>query len=205
LKEKIMKKVLLAIAVALSITACIKEDDKTFRGTAVLEFDATVLNPVTAPFTHPVLLQIPRYTVPVVALTSNCSNSASVEPFIKRTSGLIKLRVNVVGPTQPSAREIDITPFGISAQLPSITFRQPSPCSNVTLTTADAVAGTHYSLVANKITVPADSSFGYLEINVLNAGATAGQTRVVGFELKETSTAKPSANYKKIAISIDQR
>ena len=200
-----MKKVFLYIAIAVGISACIKEDVKTFQGSTVLEFDATVLNPVTAPLTFPVLVQIPRNAVPVVALNSTCSNSASVEPFLKRTSGMIKLRVNVVGPTQPTARDIDVITIPIAAQLPSISFRQPSPCSIVTLTTADAVAGTHYSLVSNTITVPADSSFGYLQINILDAGATAGQTRVAGFELKETNTAKPSANYKKIAISIDQR
>ena len=117
----------------------------------------------------------------------------------------MRLRVNVVGPIENSNREIEVTTFPIAAQLPSITFRQLTPCANATLTTVDATAGTHYSLASNKITIPAGSSFGFLDITILNAGATAGQARVIGFELKETTSAKPSENYKKIAIAIDQR
>ncbi|HVE60351.1 MAG TPA: hypothetical protein VNA26_00935 [Chitinophagaceae bacterium] len=203
-----MKKNFLTIYIVLIelifFSACIKEDNKTFQGEPVVEFDATPLNPATTPFNHPLLLQIPRSNIPVTLLTTTCSNAATVEPFIRRTSGSFTLRVNLVGRTENVSRDIDVVAFPVAAQLPSITFRQPSPCSNVTVTTADAVAGTHYNLAANKITIPADSSCGYVTINILYAGTTAGQARVLGLELKQASL-KPSENYKRIAIAIDQR
>jgi len=194
-----------AIIAIIIFSSCVKQIDKAYRASPIIEFDATALNSVTAPFTHPLLIQIPQNGIPVTTLTSNCSNAAMVEPFLKRTSGAITLRVNLVGPTEKTDREIEVTTFSVASQIPSLTFRQPSPCSNVTLTTTDAVAGTHFSLASNKITVLADSSFGYLTITILNAGATANQARVIGFELTQTSSLDPSENYKKIAIAIDQR
>ena len=202
-----MKKIFLFLCSCFVLLnfSCIKQIEKKFTGDPVVELDATALNPVTAPFTYPLLLQIPKNGIPITVLTANCSNAALVEPFIKRTSGTIALRVNLIGPSEKVARDIDVTTFPIASTLPTITFRQPSPCSNVTLTSVDAVEGTHFSFVSNKITVPADSSFGYITINIINAGATASQARVIGLELKQANSLKPSENYKKIAIAIDQR
>jgi len=201
-----MKKYFLYITLIgfIFFSACIKEDDKTFQGETTVEIDATALNPVSTPFNHPLLLQAPRSGIPITLLTTTCSNTATAEPFIRRTSGSVTLRVNLVGRTEKSNRDIDVVAFPVSAQIPSITFRQPSPCSNVTVTTADAIAGTHYAFASGKINIPADSSFGYVTINILNAGATAGQARVLGLELRQAGL-KPSENYKRIAIAIDQR
>jgi hypothetical protein len=192
----------MCIGAILMATACIKQTDKHFQGTTVVEFDATVLNSVATGVTYPVLTQVPEFGKPLDIQNTNC-NSAFVDPFIKRTSGTVQLRVNVVGPVSKEARAIGFKV--VDVPVTSVTFRQTSPCSNVTLTTVGAAAGVHYAFADTKITIPADSSFGYLNINILNAGATAGQARTVGIQLDSTQSLLPSVNYRTIAVAIDQR
>ncbi len=54
-------------------------------------------------------------------------------------------------------------------------------------------------------TIPANSSFGYIDINIINAGATAGQARFVGIQLDSTGSLMPNPNYNKLGLTIDQR
>lgn len=192
----------MCIGAILMATACIKQTEKTFQGTTVVEFDATVLNSVATGVNYPVLTQVPEFGKPLDLQNSNC-NSAFVDPFIRRTSGTVQLRVNVVGPVSKESRAIGFKV--VDVPVTAVTFRQTSPCSNVTLTTVGATAGIHYSFADTKINIPADSSFGYLNINILDAGATAGQARTVGIQLDSTQSLLPSVNYRTIAVAIDQR
>lgn len=192
----------MCIGAILMATACIKQTEKTFQGNAVVEFDATVLNSVATGVNYPVLSQVPEYGKPLDLQNTNC-NSAFADPFITRTSGTVQLRVNLVGPVAKQDRAIGFRVIDVPVN--SVTFRQTSPCSNVTLTTVGGVEGVHYSFADNKITIPADSSFGYLSINILDAGATAGEARTVGIQLDSTQSLLPSLNYRTIAIAIDQR
>jgi len=191
-----------AIACVLFGTACIKQTEKKFQGNTVVEFDATVLNSVAAGVTYPVLSQEPEYGKPLDLQNTAC-NFAFTDPFIKRSSGSVTLRVNLVGPVSKETRAIGFKVIDVPVS--SVTFRQTSPCANVTLTTVAATANVHYSLADNKITVPADSSFGYLKINILDAGATASQARTLGIQLDSTQVLLPSVNYRTLAIAIDQR
>ena len=89
----------------------------------------------------------------------------------------------------------------------TVTFRKKTPsCANYTLILTDAIEGTHFTVpTGKKILIPANSSFGYLKITILDAGATAGAARVIGLELDDSGTLKPNENYKRIGLAIDQR
>jgi len=59
--------------------------------------------------------------------------------------------------------------------------------------------------LSGKVTIPANSSFGYIDITILNPGPTAGQARFIGIQLDSTGTVLPSPNYNKVGLVIDQR
>jgi hypothetical protein len=84
---------------------------------------------------------------------------------------------------------------------------QTPAASGGTLAVSDAVAGTHYNITsgANKVTIPAKSSFGFIDIQIINSAPMAGQARFIGIELDESGTLIPSFNYKQLGLVIDQR
>ena len=164
--------------VSLLFSSCIKEDVKTYQGGTVVEFDAAVFNSVAAGFTYPILTRASGYGRAVS--TSDAS--------ITRTSGQVKLRVNLVGP-QRSTVEV------ISYQVLTVTPTSPNLLG---------VSGTHYN-TSGTFTIPANSSFGEVVINILDPGASSTIPREVHLELQGSSTdIKASQNYKKIAIRIAQ-
>lgn len=221
--------VLAGLAALLTLGSCIKQIEKKFTGQTVVEIDATPLNPTSPGVTYPILTRIPAEGRPVSAA---CPDST-----LRRFSGTIRIRVNLVGPQSESSqtvgyklfnRPIDSIAFpatlgfSCSASPPASTCRQlpmmnaapyltanNGTCifNNKQLAVFDAVAGTHYNITstANLITIPAKSSFGYIDINILNGGATAGQGRFLGIQLDSSGTLKPNPNYNKLGLVIDQR
>jgi len=203
-----MKSKITFITVLISVcffSACIKNDAVIFEGT-VAEFDATTWNANAAGVNYPVMAQIPGYGRTVAVENNNC-NAALVDPFITRTTGTMTIRVNLVGAIASVDREVGYKLIPISTSVPTVSFRKKTPsCANYTLTLSDAVEGTHFTVpTGKKITIPANSSFGFLTITILNAGATAGAARVIGLELDESGSLKPNVNYSRIALAIDQR
>jgi hypothetical protein len=92
-----------------------------------------------------------------------------------------------------------------NAGLGCATAQTPSRAA-ASLAVSTAVLGTHYSITntGNKITIPANSSFGYLTINLLNPGVSTG-SRFIGVKLDSTGTVLPSVNYMRLGIIVDQR
>lgn len=164
--------------VSLLSSSCIKEDIKTFQGSTVVEFDAAVFNSVAAGFTYPILVRASGYGRAV----------STADPSLTRTSGQVKLRVNLVGP-QRSTVEV------ISYQVLTVTPTSPNLLGT---------SGTHYN-TSGTFTIPANSSFGEVVINILDPGVSSTIAREVHLELQGSSTnIKASENYKKIAIRIAQ-
>lgn len=164
--------------VSLFLTSCIKEEDKTFTGNPVVEFDATVFNSVAVGYTYPILIRATGYGRGV----------ATSDPSITRTSGTVKLRVNLVG-AQRSADEV-------------ITYRVMTEAVP-TAPNVLATSGTHYT-TGNTVTIPANSSFGEVTINILNTGVSSTVSTELHLELVGSTNVKASANYKKVAIRIAQ-
>lgn len=187
-----MKHLLYLLILTLTgITSCkkLQEQRIIFTGTEV-EIDAAVLNAVASGRTYPILTRLPAYGRPVIT-TSSTSTGVVADPTITRTSGQIKLRVNLVGAQTAADRSI---PFNVVAT--------EKDATGADLVVTTAVEGTHFTIASKTIVVPANSSFGDITINVLNAGAST-TTRDIVLELTDGNL-KASANYKKIGIRIAQ-
>lgn len=203
----------LIIALIFSFGNCVKNDDAIFTG-SLAELDATTWNPNSFGVTYPILNRTPPEGR---AVTTACPDST-----IRRLSGTIRLRINMVGPQSSKDETVGFKTFS-SPLTDSVSFPgsltatqrnaingQSCPQSPATVAglvgVTDAVAGTHYNIPSgNKITIPANSSFGYIDIQILNTGTTKSSARFLGIELDESGTVKPNPNYNKIGLLIDQR
>lgn len=161
--------VILALLVS-GLTSCIKEEYTTLQGSFV-EFDAATYNANAAGLTYPILTRFVRY--------GEASNNA--DPALTRTSGLIKFRINLVGPQRSTAT--------------TVTYQ-------VVPTATTAVPGTHFT-TSGTVTIPANSSFGEVEVQILNPGATTGSKDLV-LVLIGSSDLPPSENDKSLGIRIAQ-
>lgn len=104
------------------------------------------------------------------------------DPLITRSSGTVSLRVNLVAAQR--------------AQEETLTFK-------VVDSVTTAVRDTHYKTTGT-LKIPANSSFGFIEIHILNPGATSGGPRNLVLELESSATLKANPNYNVVGISIAQ-
>jgi hypothetical protein len=172
---------IIVLFTAILFSSCIKEEVKHFTGTTVIEFDAAVLNTATTPYTYYVATRVPVY-----GLTVSTANSPTL--ITRSLTTPVKLRVNLVGP-QSSTDQV------ITYQV----LTTPVPVAPNML----AVSGTHYT-TSGTFTIPANSSFGEVTINIVNPGVSSTNPREVHIELIGNDQIKPSENYKRVAIRISQ-
>lgn len=188
---------LISITAILGMAACIKNDQVINNG-ELAEFDATTWNANAVGVAYPFMSRVPIYG----AATPTSSFT------IHRTSGTVRLRVNMVGPTSSTERTVGFKLFDVpfaSITFPATPAGQAPVRAGAALTTAVAVAGTHYTALGNTVTIPADSTWGFINLAILDAGATAGEARTIGISLDSTGSVKASPNYRNLAIAIDQR
>ncbi|HSC53980.1 MAG TPA: hypothetical protein VLC98_10180 [Phnomibacter sp.] len=167
-----MKKLLIMICAGISLlmVGCTKNDIPTFTA-AQIEFDAASWNANGGGLTYPMMTRVPAY---------NAATTSSNGALITRTTGTIKLRVNVVGAQSSTDRNF------------TVKFNQAESTGN---------PGVHFAPVAATGVIPANSSFGYVDFVILNPGPGTGTATAV-LELTDNSVFKPSANYAKIGLSI---
>ncbi len=192
--------------IAIMLASCIKQIDKTFTGNTVAEVDAAVLNSVASGVSYPILTRIPPAGRPV---------STTVDSTLRRFSGTVKVRINLVGPQSDQEQTIGYTIFNspiTTISFPAtLTATQAPPTGqtpalpSATLSVSSAVAATHYTTLNGKAVIPPKSSFGYIDINVINNGPVAAQGRFIGITLDSTGTVLPSVNYRNLGLVIDQR
>ncbi len=195
-----IKNIIAVICCVGLLSSCIKEVDKTFKGETVVEIDATVLNSSNSVAGYPVISRIPVAGRPATTADST----------LRRLNGRnIEIRLNLVGPQSTSDRTIG---YKIISTSPLTTFAFPATASGQTPTAAaatlnvlSAVIGTHVGTLSGVCTIPAGSSFGIINVEVLRGTATAGQARFIGIQLDSTGTLRPNPNYNKLGLVIDQR
>jgi hypothetical protein len=141
----------------------------------VAEFDAATWNANAAGLSFPVLTRVPGYGR--VVSTAN-------DPLLTRTSpGIKKFRVNLVGQQLPTETEVYVIHNSV---------------------TSTAVAGTHYRSYTPVVKIPANSSFGEVEVEILNPGV-AGAARTLELILSSgTNGVQSNPNYNRIRLSIAQ-
>jgi hypothetical protein len=188
---KIFKISIILLAVTLTLFSCKKLEETRFvyDGDPLIEFDATSLNAVTSPRTYPILTRVPGYGRGVIA-TSVPATGVVADPLLTRTSGTVKFRVNLMTAQLPNDQVI---------QYRVVATEKDATGADVTVTTATA---THYTTTGT-FTIPANSSFGEVTVNILNPGASATARDLV-LELVGNAQVKPSANYAKLGLRIAQ-
>jgi hypothetical protein len=164
---------IIAIITALGFGSCTKNDQKIWEGT-VVEWDGSTWTANSAGLTYPIFTKIP--------LVGVATSSSSSSPNLTRSTGTFTVRVNLVG----AQRATDAT----------FSYR-------VVTAESTAVEGTHFAALSGTGTIPANSSFGTITINVLNPGATTG-SRILVLELIDNGDIKANVNYAKIGFSIAQ-
>lgn len=165
----------------------------------MVEIDATPLNSAAVGVNYPILTRVVPQGRPV----------ATVDSTLRRYTGTVKVRVNLVGPQSDKEETIGYR-VETTSPVPTIAFPatisgQTPSAAAATLTVASAVAGTHYAPLSGKVTIPAKSSFGYIDVQILNAGPSAGQARYLSIRLDSTGSLLPSVNYRQLGLAIDQR
>jgi hypothetical protein len=191
------------------LSACIKNDLKTWQG-KLAEVDAASWNANAAGLTYPILTRV---------VPDNRTISTTADSTLRRWSRTTRVRVNLVGAQSGQDETVGYKVFGTPAGITSVAFpatllftsapgtpgRQEPAQPAATLSVSDAIVGTDYTALSGKVTIPKGSSFGYIDIQILNAGATAGQSRFLGIRLDSTGTLMPSVNYNTTGLIIDQR
>lgn len=187
------------MATAVLFASCIKQIDKNFNGDTVVEIDATPLNSANATAGYPVLTRIPPDAIPL----------RTTDSTLRRLNGTVRIRVNLVGAQSGQQQTIGYKIMTASPlttiAFPATATGQTPTASAATLAVSNAVSGTHYEPLSGVCTIPANSSFGYIDVIIKNGGATAGQARFLGIQLDSTGSLKPNPNYNKIGLAIDQR
>jgi hypothetical protein len=185
---KRIKSVLYLIALSVGLFSCIKNDPVTLEDTYV-EFDAATWNSNNAyvgtgldSIAFPIMTRVPAYGRVVT----------TADATLSRTSGTIALRVNLVGAPRKTATEVAYT------TVTTYTLIGTPPANNTA-----AAAGTHYTALPGTMTIAADSSFGYLNVPILNPGAGTG-TREVVLRLTSATDAKINRNYSVVGLRISQ-
>ncbi len=106
---------------------------------------------------------------------------AAQDPLITRISGTIQLRVNLVAAQRNQAENLTYT---------------------VVADETTAEAGVHYQ-ASGALQIPANSSFGFIEIQVLDPGATTGFKDLV-VEIQSSTSLKANPNYNRVGLRIAQ-
>lgn len=168
-----MKKLLIFIStgITLLMSSCIKNDIATFSA-AQIEWDAATWNANSAGLTYPMMTRVPIYGFA----------TPTSSPAITRTTGTVRLRVNLVGAQAATDRAF------------TFKFNQAE---------STGAPGTHFQPVSGTGTIPANSSFGFVDFVILNPGPGTGTATAV-LELTDNGIFKPSPNYAKIGLSIAQ-
>ncbi len=155
------------------VSGCIKNDEVLFSG-ALVEMDAATWNANSVGVTYPILTRQP-------AAGRASSSSFASDSTITRRSGTIRLRVNLIGAQKASATEVNYT---------------VDPAST-------AVAGTHFTALPGKVSIPPNSSFGFIDIMILNPGPTTG-TKDLIITLTGGTGVSVNTNYSTVGLRISQ-
>jgi hypothetical protein len=211
--------ILSIVTASVLMLGCIKNEPVVFND-KFAEIDQTTYNSNAAGLTYPILTRVPAQGRAVAA--------ACPDSVLNRFTQNIRVRINLVGAQSTKEETVGYKIFNLpstaytrdSITIPATTPRNDNGTggavcplaqtpSRVTgfLPATNAVAGTHFRITSSSgvVTIPANSSFGYIDIQILNTGTSSTQVRTFGIELDGSGSLKPNPNYSKIGFVIDQR
>jgi hypothetical protein len=186
------KNILILICIVFSLSSCIKEKNVIFEDSKA-EFDVAAYNARFGATDFALATRVPGEGRAFIA----------ADAFITRATASLRFRVNLIGAQRGSAATVNYTVFAPDlTAVPAITYGAPI---SATLATVPAIAGTHFTALSGTCTIPANSSFGYIDIPVINSGLSVNQTALLGLELTGGGNIGPSVNYRKVVFAISQR
>lgn len=205
----------LITTVILFSTGCIKNEPVILRDSLV-EFDATSFNAnsvgLSGSLNYPIVARNPGY-----GRVQNATDST-----IRRFSQTIRLRINIIGPQSNKDETVGfeefaspVATFSVPATATCSATNSPTVCptgftqtpaaSGATLNITTAVPGVDYESLSKVVTIPANSSFGFLEVRIATTAAMPGEGRFLGLRLNNSGSLKVSVNYSELGLIIDKR
>ena len=121
-------------------------------------------------------------TYPIIAGVPNFGNN-TLAANLGRTSPTFQVRVNLLGPQRSTATVFNYTVVPVETT---------------------AIAGTHYATLSGVGTIPANSSYGYIDIKPLDPGVSSTTPVTLVLELQTNNSVTANVNYAKIGLSISQ-
>ncbi len=195
-----MRKIFFSLSLlsAFIISGCIKNDPVLVTGTRV-EFDAATYNAPNVGVTYPLLLRQP------LDGTSGGSGNAII-----RTTTKVTFRINLVGAQRSVPTVVNYKAFNVGTAAGTTITYSIAPLVGVPpvpkiVPVADAISGVHYSPLSGTVTIPATSSFGFIEVLIINGGTDINETRILGLEILDGPDYEANDNYSKVAFAISQR
>ncbi|RYY88753.1 MAG: DUF4843 domain-containing protein [Chitinophagaceae bacterium] len=199
---KKIKSIFPLLLVLATFSSCVKNEDKVYDAQPLVEFDAATFNARTSGYPFPLLNRVPQaygrnvFTAATAyGMPADPPLSRTYSPLAPATSGdTITMRVNLVGPQMGSDQTFPVT---------------------IERNFSTAIEGVHYTLLSpsgaavtgsTTVTIPANSSFGYVRWRVLNPGpAPAGSIPTVNvvFRLGGNGEVAASENYQYIGWNIN--
>lgn len=165
--------ILSGLFITVLLSSCIKNNEVLYNGSKV-EIDAATWNANAVGVTYPILTRQP-------AAGRASSSTFASDSIITRRSGVVRLRVNLVGAQKSSDTQVNYTVDAAST----------------------AVSGTHFAALPGKVIIPANSSFGFIEITILNPGPTTGSKDLI-IKLSDGTDVSVNANYSTVGLRISQ-
>jgi hypothetical protein len=189
-----MKKVrlgLLFAGIGLFASSCIKDDEVKFTG-SVVEFDAAVMNTNNAYMLPPDSIAFPILTrMPAIGRAVNTGDAM----LTRTTTAPVSLRVNLVGAQRKQATTVNYRTVNMNE------YKLLGVASNLN---EQAQPGTHYTALSGTLTIPADSSFGYINVPLMNSGVSSTTPREIVLMLTGGTDVTPSRNYKVVGLRVSQ-
>lgn len=198
-KKLNMKKYISLLTIsALLFASCIKNDPVIYTS-SVAEIDPTALNANAAGLTYPIMSRVVR---------DGRATSTTADSTLRRYAQTVRIRINLVGPQSKKDETVGYETFAspvTSFNFPATISGQTPSAPAAVLAITNAAAGTNYAALPGIVTIPANSSFGFINLSILPTGPTAGEGRFIGIRLNASGSIKPSVNYSELGLIIDQR
>ncbi|MCU0353248.1 MAG: hypothetical protein MUD08_05835 [Cytophagales bacterium] len=157
----------LVMLVVFGTTSCFEDIDRTFDEVTLVEFNDPVTRSPAVGVNYPIL-------------------------SVTRTSGVQRIRINLVGRQLQSPEDLRISiDTAVSRLLGTRTIR--------------AVEGTHFNLNGGTVTMRADTSFAEYQLNILNTTPRRDTSAILVLRLDGNERIRPSENYRRLGFRIELR
>jgi len=194
MKKNILYKTLGLALIVTSLWGCLPKDDNTYDMDPVVEFKNTDYGVASAELNRRGVYSCASQTE-----LSRTINQNSIALGSLSCSTTAKLAAD---PTLSANAKVTDT---VLVQLIGEQRSSPTVINYAVNATTTAVEGTNYTFKpagARSVTIPANSSFGYIIFDVNNGLTTAGTSAKIVLDLLGNDEVKASPNYKQFSVTI---